>query len=291
VSEAQPDAERPWGTVYFNPHGSLYIGGGILNELHRHFAASLSFSLEGDYRVSAEGLEGWQTYRGLLVAPNVEQQMDARECRIVILLIDPETEAYDRIAHWFERDPIRPLPPELTTELARQTSETLKRAELDAFELWTRIIEALSRPGFVRRQRDLRIERALAILKQNVLTPPTASELARSVGLSEGRLIHLFTQEMGLPIRRYVLWLRLREVVFALAESASMTQAAHAAGFADSAHMSRTFREMFGLPPSLFLKTSRTIQRVFLLPPDDKVVYDPHDKQRWDRLRAKLGGS
>jgi AraC-like DNA-binding protein len=30
-----------------------------------------------------------------------------------------------------------------------------------------------------------------------------------------------------------------------------LTEAAHAAGFADSAHLSRTFRRMFGLPATV----------------------------------------
>jgi AraC-like DNA-binding protein len=59
---------------------------------------------------------------------------------------------------------------------------------------------------------------------------------------------------MGL--RRYVLWLRLRHVVACVAIGYT---AAHEAGFADSAHLSRTFRSMFGLPlSSLFGATARS---------------------------------
>lgn len=35
---------------------------------------------------------------------------------------------------------------------------------------------------------------------------------------------------------------------------AGLTEAAHRAGFADSAHLSRTFRAMFGVAPSLLFK-------------------------------------
>ena len=59
--------------------------------------------------------------------------------------------------------------------------------------------------------------------------------------------------ECGLLVgrsRRYLLWLRLQDAVRELAAGAPATDAAHAAGFADSAHLSRTFRRMFGITPS-----------------------------------------
>lgn len=37
----------------------------------------------------------------------------------------------------------------------------------------------------------------------------------------------------------------------------SLTEAAHVAGFADSAHLSRTFRSMFGIAPSFMFERSR----------------------------------
>jgi len=43
------------------------------------------------------------------------------------------------------------------------------------------------------------------------------------------------------------LWLRLMRAVERFAAGASLTDAAHEAGFADSAHLSRTFRRMFGI--------------------------------------------
>jgi AraC-like DNA-binding protein len=41
----------------------------------------------------------------------------------------------------------------------------------------------------------------------------------------------------------------------------SLTEAAHAAGFASSAHFSAAFREMFGMMPSELLKTLEPVQR------------------------------
>ncbi|TFV92899.1 helix-turn-helix domain-containing protein, partial [Oxalobacteraceae bacterium OM1] len=65
--------------------------------------------------------------------------------------------------------------------------------------------------------------------------------------LSPERFRHLFLEETGIRFRPYVLWLRLETAVASYAAGSSLTEASHAAGFADSAHFSRTFKRMFGI--------------------------------------------
>ena len=56
--------------------------------------------------------------------------------------------------------------------------------------------------------------------------------------------------QTGTSFRAYLLWTRLNVAIqFAMA-GRSWTEAAHAAGFADSAHLTRTFRRMFGMNPA-----------------------------------------
>ena len=76
-------------------------------------------------------------------------------------------------------------------------------------------------------------------------------EVAKAANLSPERFRHLFVEETGMPLRTYVLWRRLLHVWTLLMSGETLSAAAHAAGFADSAHLSRTARTMFGLPPSV----------------------------------------
>ncbi|GAA3166468.1 hypothetical protein GCM10020001_109770 [Nonomuraea salmonea] len=48
-----------------------------------------------------------------------------------------------------------------------------------------------------------------------------------------------------------MLWMRLRLALYALADGATLTDAAHAAGFSDAPHLSRTIRRMMGDAPSV----------------------------------------
>ena len=56
--------------------------------------------------------------------------------------------------------------------------------------------------------------------------------------------------QVGVPIRRYLLWHRYLTALSLLADGASVTRAAHAAGFADSAHLTRTAVRMNGFTPT-----------------------------------------
>ncbi|WP_141579316.1 AraC family transcriptional regulator [Actinomadura sp. WMMA1423] len=80
--------------------------------------------------------------------------------------------------------------------------------------------------------------------------PESLAEAAAEVGLSITRLGHLFTDQLGLPYTAWRRWARLQHAMAAVHEGATLTEAAHAAGFTDSAHLTRVCRAMFGITPT-----------------------------------------
>lgn len=74
-----------------------------------------------------------------------------------------------------------------------------------------------------------------------------AEQIAEELALSESRFLHLFKDQMGIAWRPYLLWRRLICAVKLIITGKSATHAAYRAGFADSAHLSRTFKSMFGI--------------------------------------------
>ena len=74
-----------------------------------------------------------------------------------------------------------------------------------------------------------------------------ASSVAEGLHLSESRFLHLFKQEMHIAWRPYLLWKRLLCAINTMKKGSNATQAAYIAGFSDSAHLSRTFKKMFGV--------------------------------------------
>jgi AraC-like DNA-binding protein len=68
--------------------------------------------------------------------------------------------------------------------------------------------------------------------------------------LSASRFRELFAENIAVSCRRYLVWMRLRRAVAVMSHGKSLTSAAHEADFADSAHLARVFRAMFGITPS-----------------------------------------
>lgn len=75
-------------------------------------------------------------------------------------------------------------------------------------------------------------------------------EVAAEAFLSPSRFRHLFVEQTGRALRPYILWRRFLRVGALSTTGESLSTAAHRAGVADAAHLTRTSRRMFGFPPS-----------------------------------------
>lgn len=97
---------------------------------------------------------------------------------------------------------------------------------------------------------DPRIAETLEKIKNAENLNLRLSQMIGTSGLSASRFRHLFKAQVGMSLKSYLLWTKLQRAIQFIATNSSLTQAAHAAGFADSAHLSRTFRRTFGLAPA-----------------------------------------
>lgn len=78
--------------------------------------------------------------------------------------------------------------------------------------------------------------------------------------LSRSRFLHLFSEQVGSPWRTYLVWRRALVALTLASRGASLTEAAHEAGYSDSAHLSRQFAALFGVTPSSVVQNSHFVQ-------------------------------
>ena len=221
---------------------------------HAHHAIQIVVALEDEIAVQGED-EVWRSARGIVVGPDREHSFDAKGAFAAMLFVDPESTEGVWLRASLQGD-ITILPERrvaaCVTELVRFRDHPLESLEIGA--LIRHCVQALSAGALPARRLDSRVTRVLQQIQRSDDLRLSLAAAAKSAFLSPSRFQHLFKQQMGLPFRRYVLWRKVARAMLAMGREGTATAAAHAADFADAAHLTRTFVEMFGIPPTVMLR-------------------------------------
>ncbi len=239
--------------LYLWPHRILYLGLSPENDLHRHHAAQLCVSLDAALKISETATGETLEVSGVFIPPDHAHQIDAGNAHILALYLEPESDEYQPLIEPLGTGVADALVP-MTVSLAGLTDlRSLLATGGDADIAWSICQTALGLGSSAARpvERDPRIEQVIGIIRGEPGRSHSVEPLAAAVHISPSRLIHLFREQVGIPIRRFTVWSRLRQVVRLAVGGATLTEAAHAAGFSDAAHMSNAFRQMFGFAPSV----------------------------------------
>ena len=235
---------------------AAYIGPGLQLAAHRNAVAVLALALETPMRVAlaARNVQhGFRSCRSVLIEPNqlhlIEMgthdhafiYIDALSSDLAILrancLTPGEKFSFDLINEGSLID--------LMVQMPRN-----KKAWIESeSDLATHL-------GFSQLKSDARIRSVVQALLPSADDARPAADWATEVGLSSSRFQHLFKKHVGISFRRFRLWARMRIALEHAMQGTSLTHAAMAAGFSDSAHFSAAFKSMFGTSPSQLINVS-----------------------------------
>ena len=228
-------------------------------DFHSHHAIQITLALEGSFELATSAER--QCGPAIVVAADARHFFHATGL-VAFLFVEPESNAGRAIAAaCFQGCELYALPaPGIARHIAALASAFRARADdVELVRLAKDILLDLG-GGVQPIAPDRRVRAMIAYAAANLDDPVSLSAAAKAVGLSESRARHLFVEQTGAAFKTYVLWLRLKRAVEIYAAGASLTEAAHEAGFADSAHLSRTFRRTFGLPAAALRVNNRSVQ-------------------------------
>ena len=244
--------------------GCLFIARATaITGVHAHYAIQVAFGAEFGIRFRPSERDPWVEYDGVIIPSRQPHAMDATTVTAnAVLFVEPETREGRALSELYSPSGITPLP----------NGEVRKAAEM-LFRVWR---EQRSTPALVEAARrviqelthgveptvtsDERVLRATAYIQSHLSEPMTLEQVAQEVFLSPSRFRHLFVEQTGMALRPYILWRRFLRVWELLMNGEALSAAAHRAGFADAAHLTRTSRRMFGFPPSAMLMMGRASQ-------------------------------
>jgi AraC family transcriptional regulator len=222
--------------------------------VHSHHAIQIVIAMEGEAGISTTG-DDWQSARGIIVPPDVPHTFSAQGAFGAMLMVDPEsTEGAWLRSTIGERITIVPDGRVAPVAAAlRSFCETpLQSMEIGALVRFA--VESFSAGVAPARHPDPRMTKVLDMIASSSDLRISLEQAAAMVFLSPSRFQHLFKEQVGLPFRRYMLWRKITRAMIAIARERTLSAAAQTSDFADAAHLTRTFHQMFGLPPSLLMQ-------------------------------------
>lgn len=244
------------GRVLLWEGGSLWVGRNVGRaDTHAHYAIQITLALDGEFLIRVAGSDQWDRTRCAIVQSDVRHEFDGGDATLCLLFVEPEG-LQGRILRAQHRTP-------LSTDLRILDA----RAEINA--LAATFAERGSNARLLQSGRavldritgthepacspDTRITAAMQWIRSHLRDDIALEDAAASVHLSPSRFRHLFVAQTGISFRAYLRWARVECAVGTAFSGHTWTEAAQAAGFADSAHLSRTCRRMFGMSPNMLV--------------------------------------
>jgi AraC-like DNA-binding protein len=234
--------------------GAIFIGRAGELPAHAHQAIQICFLFEGSIRLRPSNEDPWTDYDLAIVPSRYRHGMDGSRVHYgATLFVEPETRAGRILTERYLRHGIAAVDrvPVDSLLLELRAAALEQRGPRAIVERARAVVEALTQHSQPAATSDERILRAVKYINDHLSAPLTLEQVAAVAYLSPSRFRHLFAEQTGMALRPYILWRRFVSVWEHRMKGVSLSTAAHAAGFADSAHLARTSRRMIGIPPSL----------------------------------------
>lgn len=235
----------------------MYIGRGADTKVHAHHAIQIAIALETPIEVVSK--TGQFKCQAVIINSDVPHECRTYGSSFVLINIDPETSTGITLRKiYLLKSGIAELPFETINNYLSQLKLLFVRQNPidEIYQLTNNFLRSIAHEH-TPEPLDNRIEQVLELLREPVQDAVSIKDLAGAVHISPGRLIHLFTQQVGIPIRKYILWSKLMASLKRLNRQVNFTHVALDGGFADAPHFNRTFKRMFGLSPTALLKSDR----------------------------------
>jgi len=205
------------GTLWLAPDFAILHGAAGATDSHAHYAHQLMLSTGAPFTAELDGIV--HTARHLLIESLRPHAIVAAPAFMLTIYAEPQRLSGAAL-------------------LAAANSAGAHKLDSLAAALQAQPREQLA---------DARVQRALDQVDALLSGKVSAAAVAEAAHLSLSQLERLFSAQLGLPVRRLVLWRRLRLAIRFILLGGTLTDAAHGAGFADAAHFSRTMRSLFGV--------------------------------------------
>lgn len=249
VSACVPQFLKIYGDI------DIFAGQNFVTKKHSHHALEIIISFDSliSLKVDNEEVEA----KGFIIKPDHMHQTSV-EGFAVFLYLNPEAPLSKKLNYLFKAKSVFCLDDDRVAKIKSYLRALIRcdYSQEDIKDFFTEaLLEDITQIEF-NFKIDERILNVITYIKFSLNAPHNFKQLIDIACLSESRLTHLFKKEVGIPIRKFILWCRIQKAIKLVLRGYSLTQAASLSGFSDVAHLTRTFVSMFGVTPSQMLKNT-----------------------------------
>lgn len=213
-------------------------------EFHSHPVIEIVRAIEGEFCLETES----DIYKNLtfsIIDPNLKHRISSDNVVVEVLMVESHNDILDNFLKKHSFNLVNGIYNEsLSTKTIGFISTIIKMA--NSIDLQT--------------TSDVRVEECLDILnKEHLEYNEMMAVLESRISLSGGRISHLFKEAIGISLKKYLVWTKMKQAMNSFLNGANLTQVAHQHGFFDQAHLSNAFLKHLGVRPSKEYN-SRTLQ-------------------------------
>ena len=217
-------------------------------------------ALQGRLRVRSGPGRKWISCGAALVRPDASHEIDATGFPLLLAFVDVESALGAALLQTINSE----------IEVVQEARVSLWRRCLgDPDTLIAERVEGWIRNHLLTERQEPKLHPAVRRVLRNIRNEIETRDdfslerMAEIVGLSPSRFMHVFTESVGVPLRPYILWLRLQMACGEVMNGATIAAAAQRAGFSDVAHLNRTLRRMMGMTPGEMLQRRAATRAAF----------------------------
>ena len=245
--------------IFWDKDNIAFIGNQVNSEIHSHCALQIFLSLEEPLQVT---INGDQIIGKCIVAnKNVRHKFSCGSKICLSILIEPSSSFAKELIKKIDGDYLI-----FNNEIDNIQQKAAVLIDTNNKQQYIGFIQDFAEYLGVKRNSgilDERITALLEILQNCDCYDHTIENFAKSVCLSSSRLSHLFREQIGVPLKSYILFHQLEKAFSALLSGTNITDAAMLAGFDSPSHFAATVKKSMGMPVSASIKDSEFL-KVFI---------------------------
>jgi len=243
--------------IFWDKDNIAFIGNQVNSAEHSHCVLQAFLSLDEPLQVVVEGKQ--IVGKCIVVNKDVKHAFSCDGNVRLSILIEPSSGFAQELINKIDGDC---LVCNVGLEYVQQKAATL--CSTDDKQLYLDFVKDFAAALGIKRTHthvlDERVTKLLQILQNCDCYDHTIENFAKSVCLSTSRLSHLFREQIGVPLKSYILFHQLERAFTGLLHGESITDAALLAGFDSSSHFAATVKKWMGTSVSASMKDSEFLK-------------------------------